>query len=59
MPQARSTPTKPKIHETNARKVQTIKKPITVSNVPVVKGPDLVISDANTTKPLKVWVVKT
>ena len=58
-PQARSTPTKPKIRQPNARKVQTIKKPLTVSNVPVVKGPDLVVSGANTTKPLKVWVVKT
>ena len=34
------------------------KKPLPVSNVPVVKGPDLVVSGANTTKPLKVWVVK-
>ena len=57
-PQARSTPTKPKIRQPNARKVHTIKKPLPVSNVPV-KGPDLVISGANTTKPLKVWVVKT
>ena len=57
--QVRSTPPKPKVRQPNARKVQIIKKPLTISIVPIVNGDDLIISGANTTKPKKVWVVKT
>ena len=58
VPKARSTPPNPKVRQPNARKVQNTKKPLTISTVPDVKGADLIISGANTTKPLKVWVVK-
>ena len=59
VPKARSTPPKPKVHQPNARKVHDLKKPLTISTVHDVKGADLIISGANTTKPMKVWVVKT
>ena len=57
MPKARSpAPPKPKVLQPNARKVY---RPITITGSSSTNKSDLQISGANTTKPHKVWVVKT